>query len=473
MVAVTPHPAPSAGKASGKRTLVEIADQDVALRKKPRKSTPAISQSKFFQEEFAPRRHTLDPSAIAGPSRLLQEEKENLIPDDWEQEEDIDEEDHSDLSVRALKQGHSEVDLDLDFPPQVEQEDGYMSPMVPSSPVNKGQDLSSPGYPRQSYVPDEDFGDPVSSPISAVKRLQSYTFQRPRPHSSSQGKPGSQPEARSPRDRTISQGEDGYVQTPATNKRNRDARRSASAGVEVFVEDTPTPITRSYVLQRSNAMRPASLAAIVTAPAFDSVFGGPEFGDPARDDSSGSATPPTPSPDTPASAHKDASFIAKVVIDVDEYEDLYDAGEIASMAVVERTNAVAKGWRERWAMGSTSSLSSSASFSSGQKSKGSSDPKAKKGKKLSLSPSDFKRSNTNVTPAGLHSLRQPRVSFPGSGVKPKGKGKVTPATKFFQPKVASLKSREPIVIDDLSDEDDEIMIGSSPPPPERTLDRFR
>jgi exonuclease-1 len=221
-------------------------------------------------------------------------------------------------------------------------------------------------------------------------------------------------------------------------------------------------------------MRPASPPAIVTAPGLGNVFGGPEFGDPARDGSSGSATPPTPSPDTPASAQKDTSFNAKVVIDVDEYNDLYDAGEIALRAVAERTNAVAKGWRERWAMGSTSSLSSSASFSSGQKSKGSSDPKTKKGKKKpSLSPSDFKRSNTNVTPAGLHSLRQPRVSFPGSGVKSKGKGKVTPATKFFQTKVASLKSREPIVIDDLSDEDDEIMIGSSPPPPEKTLDRFR
>lgn len=442
------------------------------MRKKPRKSTPAVSQSRFFQEqEAAPRRHSLDLSAVAGPSRLLQEEKENILPDDWEQEDAIDECDRSDLSVCAQKRGDSEVDVDLDTPPAVEQEDGYISPMGPSSPVNNAQELSSPGYHRQSYVPDEDFGDPVSSPTSAVKRLQSFTFRKPQILSNPQ--PGSQRKSKSPRSRTTSQDDNDYVPTPATVKRTR---RSVSAGAEVLVDDSPTPVTRSYVLHRSNAMRPVSPPIITTGPLLVDPFSGEEFGDPSRDDSSGSATPPTPSPDTPASAQRDTSLGARVVIDVDE-DELYDEEEIASRAAEERTQAVAKGWKERWAMGSTTSLSSSASFSAGQKSKGPGDPTKggrRNGKKkiVSLSPSDYKRSNTNVTPAGRHSLagptRQPRLSFPGAG----GKAKVTPVTKFFQPKVALLKRREPIVIDDLSDEDDEIMIGSSPQQ-ERTLDRFR
>ncbi|KAF6764089.1 exodeoxyribonuclease 1 [Ephemerocybe angulata] len=482
----------SVGKASGKRTLVEIADQDIAARKKhkPRQSTPAmLPTSKFFapQQESggrqrsvsAPRRHTLDPSTLAGPSRLSQDqEKENLVPDDWEDEVGDDDVDYSDLSCRAQKPGDSEdaEDLDLVIPSPVEQEDGYISPMAPSSPVNNGQDLSSPSRPHQYLDHDDDFGDPVSSPMSAIKRRKPYSRLE-----------GVQPLLLAPRRTASYSDDDCVIATPATSSRET---RNVSAGTgQILVEDTPTPATRSYVLNASNRSPPR----LYVGPDIRDPFEGPEFGDsdvgvglvavgPSRlqgngsQGSLGSATPLSPSPDTPVSARGVPQVEVIVVSDDDEAARQRD----------ERVQIVAKGWKEKWALGAPPSGSSSAS--SRPHSRVDSGTKATKGKgkkKHSLSPSKLKRSNTNVTPVGLHRLSgQSRLSFPLPAGHPRGQlGSVTTIrtpvgaiAKGHRQRKVVLQKSAPIVVDDMSDEDDEITMLSSPPRAAASatlLDRFK
>ncbi|KAJ2925261.1 hypothetical protein H1R20_g11856, partial [Candolleomyces eurysporus] len=461
----------TAGKASGKRTLVEIADQDIAARKKhkPRHSTPAmLAQSRFFMTPGSPerarsasvsRRHSAD-FPLPGPSRLFHADKENILPGGgWEDEEDA-----SELSFCAQKQDDSDVDLDLETPPDVEQEDGYQSPLAPTSPGNYGQDLSSPSQGAQY----DDMGDPVSSPPSASKRRRSRSRS-----------PCAQ---RSPNDNGGFSGD--LVETPKTVRKIM-LRRSVSldAGI-VLVDETPSPCTRKFVVHPVKPTAAATVPPIYTGPDPFDPFGGPEFGDtgsvigngastsiaPGLEASSdgigsGSASPPSPSPTvTPASARQEQS--APMIIDVDEF-DLYDEEEMAARAVQERTSAVARGWKERWAL--TASQSKNTPSTVGTKSVGSS-TKAKGKKKLSLSPVNLKRSNTNVTPAGLHSLnqgKQQKLPFVPTR-KPRPVGPSTSVT-FFQPKKLKVTSltTAPIVIDDLSDEEDEIItVLSSPPPPQ-------
>ncbi|RXW15314.1 hypothetical protein EST38_g10540 [Candolleomyces aberdarensis] len=465
------QPQTTAGKASGKRTLVEIADQDIAARKKhkPRHSTPAmLSQSRFFmtpgsperaRSASAPRRHSAD-FPFPGPSRLFEADKENFLPaGGWEDEEDA-----SELSFCAQKQDDSDVDLDLETPPDVEQEDGYRSPLAPTSPGNYGQDLSSPCQEGQY----DDMGDPVSSPPSASKRLRTRSRSR---------SPCAQ---RSPDDNGEFSGD--LVETPM-NVRKTKLRRSVSldAGI-VLVDETPSPCIRKFVVHPVKPKAAATVPPINTGADLFDPFGGREFGDtgsvvgngaststaPGPEASSGSggsgsASPPSPSPTvTPASARQEQS--APMIIDVDEF-DLYDEEEMAARVAQERTSAVARGWKERWAL--TASQSKNTPSTVGTKSAGSS-AKAKGKKKLSLSPVSLKRSNTNVTPAGLHSLnqgKQQKLPFVPTR-KPRPVGPSTSLT-FFQPKKLKVTSltTAPIVIDDLSDEEDEIITVLSSPPP--------
>jgi hypothetical protein len=158
---------------------------------------------------------------------------------------------------------------------------------------------------------------------------------------------------------------------------------------------------------------------------------------------------------------------------VDEF-DLYDEEEMAARVALERTSAVARGWKEKWAL--TGSQSKNTPSTVATKSATSS-TKAKGKKKLSLSPVNLKRSNTNVTPTGLHSLaqgKQQKLPFVPTNRKPHAVGPST-AVALFQPKKLKVTSltTAPIVIDDLSDEEDEITVLSSPPPPrERSVDEI-
>jgi hypothetical protein len=143
-----------AGKASGKRTLAEIMDQDLAAKKKMReqsqtpKKANVLTESRFFSGA-SNSKPNIQEDLVAGPSRTLnfvEDEKENVPMSD----EDLD------------------FATDLAEDP-VTQEDGYISP-APCYSHQDTPDLSSPlrpGATRKGEVDDglEEFGaDTISSP---------------------------------------------------------------------------------------------------------------------------------------------------------------------------------------------------------------------------------------------------------------------------------------------------------------------
>ncbi|KAG5646334.1 hypothetical protein DXG03_003657 [Asterophora parasitica] len=154
----------SAGKASGKRTLAEVMDGDIAVKKQKQRS-------KFFDPP--PSQHALPTNAVTGPSQERANKENTYIVED----EDEDVEPYFNLSVEA--QGEVDLEIGMDLADQstydtVEQEDGYLSPT--SSCSGEMQDLSSPARPdktpaRKRSSGSVEFGaDVVSSPPSQVKR---------------------------------------------------------------------------------------------------------------------------------------------------------------------------------------------------------------------------------------------------------------------------------------------------------------
>ncbi|THH32635.1 hypothetical protein EUX98_g1564 [Antrodiella citrinella] len=154
-----------AGRSSGKRTLAEVMDQEVAAKKKKRSDIddkPMVStsiSSKFFRDTSSSDPKCKQPAmvlgegaSIAGSSRLpsLEWEKENIaaVGDD----DDV--------------VGFSEAEEEDEIDP-VTQEEGYLSP-TESFRRSDTPELSSPVRPRRfSPKPDEDdnFGaDVLSSP---------------------------------------------------------------------------------------------------------------------------------------------------------------------------------------------------------------------------------------------------------------------------------------------------------------------
>lgn len=148
------------GKASGKRTLADVMDQDIAAKKKkrersqsPKKST-VLTESRFFsirtpvigvsednQDSIVP---------VAGPSRIREygtEDKENAPVSD------------------------EDLEFPMDEDP-VTQEDGYISPSPSSCSRFDTPDLSSPprlDAMRQKHFEDslDDFGaEAISSPVA-------------------------------------------------------------------------------------------------------------------------------------------------------------------------------------------------------------------------------------------------------------------------------------------------------------------
>ncbi|OBZ67329.1 Exodeoxyribonuclease 1 [Grifola frondosa] len=124
--------APAVGRSSGKRTLAEVMDQDIAAKRKKQEipysnNVAIITSSKFFCEVSAPSprggvERTSVISAVAGPSHLSREEEKENIP--------------------CL----SEEDIHREAPDPVVQEDGYISPS-PSLTRCGTPDVSSPVRP--------------------------------------------------------------------------------------------------------------------------------------------------------------------------------------------------------------------------------------------------------------------------------------------------------------------------------------
>ncbi|KAF8068926.1 hypothetical protein FPV67DRAFT_1490320 [Lyophyllum atratum] len=289
------------GRASGKRTLVEANELDIALRKRQQKS-------KFFESAppgrpAAVRAET--PNAVPGPSRV-RENKENvcIVIDD---EDDV--EPCSNLSMEAQGNVDLQMETDLEDPSlynTVEQEEGYISPTPSCS--GEIQDLSSPVRPFQTHGPkrragseEVEFGvDAVSSPPSAAKRQrQSGTTFHPISRTRSLDLPRPRPPPAGPSGATSRPGD----APPTGSFPGPDLRHS-------FADDRSSDIDCSDEEGRHLS------------------------------DSNSPATP-TPSPPTPVT--QDDRHIVTI-------EDLDDAEELASAHELRR-KAVATGWRQRWARG--------------------------------------------------------------------------------------------------------------------------
>ena len=393
-----------AGKASGKRTLAEVMDYDMERKKKTRKSSSPMRsmQSKFFSEVdtrslSVQRRHS-DILPIAGPSRLQNEDKENsylVVDDDEEAETSEPDLDGTELSLKAqfgADVNMEDVNAD-DFPDVVEQEDGYISPSPSCS--KDAQDLSSPlqaGHSPQprnrndhldmaptgmiiSDVEDEDeasFGaEAISSPIS-VRRPSNHRRE--------------------------------VYQTPS-----RRRNRGQEPLINILVGPTPTPAKPTEGIYPDPDEVPSP-----------TLYRGPDLRRMLGDDgsteldvdeqpgksgsASGTASPPSPSPETPNRTGEQAP---KVIIDIDTFEDLVDEEECRVREISTRANTVMNGWRDRWALPPNKTVKTP--FVVGKK-KASPQQLATKSKKP-FTPGarpehafNLRRNETNVTPAGRHSL---------------------------------------------------------------------
>jgi hypothetical protein len=276
------------GQASGKRTLVDVMDQDLAAKKKKSEEskTDYSMHSRFFGPSFSPpkksanRHEPFDHESLpeAGPSRT-QVDKEN-VP--------LDVEDDLDISMEVALEFAEPVD-------PVTQEDGYLSPS-PECPRWETPELSSPVQPRNTRSrSQDDFGaDPISSPSIPRKTYS----RRPRSASppASNGDRGLNMRLRETTDRTIV---------------GPDLR-------DLFGDDMTSEI--------------------------DSFEGDGEV-----DNASAPILPP-PSPVTQEDA---IQLKVDAELDVDsEINFEADSTEI-DQTCAERNEAVASGWREKWALDTT------------------------------------------------------------------------------------------------------------------------
>lgn len=314
------------GKASGKRTLADVMDQDFAAKKNRRASAPSalLTQSKFFGTPTALKARAVSGSMkredgampVAGPSRLAPPEKENI---DLTKEDDDEEADADDLdSMIAQGRVDAEMEIDIEDPADaVEQEDGYLSP-TPSCSKDM-DDFSSPLKPgcRGEVLHEEiDFGEAISS--------------------------------------------------PPTGSRNRTRRHES-------LPFTPTRGTIGTILVHASPTPgppDARVPGFIEGPDLRDSFGDEQtseidcFDDEMVDTSPNSPSSPSPSPLTSEEARN---------------SDLADPEELASIANVKRNQAVAAGWKEKWAFGNS-----------------------RTGKDSERMP--LKRRETNITPVGRHKL---------------------------------------------------------------------
>lgn len=171
------------GRASGKRTLAHVMDEDMVAKRK--KQTHDERLSNFFTPPTAKSqsRHKTSQTPAAGSSRL-RDEKENvkIVTDLTANEDDF---------GSLIAQGEVDLQMTLDIEEvltaqTVEQEDGYLSP-TPSGSQDT-EELSSPIRPQDTpkrlpsktkSLDDLYFGvDAVSSPpLASPRRAQSLTPQ--------------------------------------------------------------------------------------------------------------------------------------------------------------------------------------------------------------------------------------------------------------------------------------------------------
>jgi len=416
-------------------------DQDLERKKRHRKSSSPLKFSRLKQSRFfiahpqsrsssVQRRHSEGiVGALAGASGVLDDDKENeqIMGDDEEVESSEPELDGSDLSLKVqydvFDEDTTRMDLDLgNFPDPVEQEDGYISPTLSYS--RDAQDLSSPAKPsarthKDEMGPsvldpsdqDEDFGvDAISSPIS-MKRPNASNY-RPKVYES--------PTRSSKHDWNA--------------KALVEPRPTSTDEINSDIEDIPSPVLyRGPDLRR--ILGEDTTSDLETSLGVRRGRGRPEYS--SEELGSGSTSPPSPSPETPASRDllPTAAIFGEVTVDIDgcgtldlDEEDQRHEDEIAS-----RTKAVMDGWRQKWAAPSAS-VGKGGCKPAAQKKGFNTLKKPLTKPKVTATPntatllktiaapgmgalhhSELRRSETNVTPAGRHSLRdqyQPPKSAP-------------------------------------------------------------
>ncbi|KAJ8462326.1 hypothetical protein ONZ45_g17974 [Pleurotus djamor] len=356
------------GKASGKRTLVEVMEQDLAAKRARRESLQStrtdetFSLSKFFAPQGSSSRSAGGPSRI----KLEQEEKENvyIMVEDSSDVEEV----TSACNISTVAKGFVDEDTfmevvngEVDDP--VEQEEGYISP------------LSSPSRsPRRRSGPTYDFGvDPVSSPISPSKCKK----ERRRSWSCSS-----------------------HVETPTTRRRLRPTLSSRQENDRTNFEGGDADDDVIYLgpdLRRTFAGDEASS----DIDGFDDEEGR-MLGYNDEDDQdvygeanlSGSTATPSPSPATPIdtsarvisgvhikdpTAYLDRICDPDGILPAESDDDELDDEWVHAKARERSFQAVSAGWRDRW------------SFS-----------KSNSGSSQSSSKAALRRSETNVTPLGRY-----------------------------------------------------------------------
>lgn len=424
-------------------------DHDIAQKKKHRKSSspPRSKQSKFFPTPFeskscgVQRRHSEGVMAVASSSKP--EDKENFyitVDDDDEvakaSEPDLD---GSDVSLKVQYDYDADMDLhEDDFPDVVEQEDGYISPTPScskdlqdlSSPLRSGETPARSNQHQQIGDPtavqsDEDFFgvEAISSPVSTMKQRTSAFVGR------------------------------GFIQETPT-KRNTSNDKDGGDGcispieAQYLVDQIPSPILY-YGPDLRNAL------ALSTDSATDL-----DYDEPVKTNRQelrrrkscpesryGSASPPSPSPDTSDSAIIRARRQnVKTVIDVDTSDYDLDEEEVEqARANASRTQMVMNGWRNRWALTSKKPVHVQPAEDKTKNTPGGVVPRnmldqCTPGSRVA----NLKRSDTNITPQGRHALssfsRYPRsapskmaATGGGSGIKPintKGLGKARRSILF-------------------------------------------
>ncbi|KAL0959617.1 hypothetical protein HGRIS_011320 [Hohenbuehelia grisea] len=347
-----------AGNASGKRTLVEVMDQDIASKKAKReeKARAKMGISKFFTSTASPssaQRHGPTRSISmpeAGPSRL-RDNKENeviFISDDSDHELGSD----FNFSTVAYGEPDEEMLMEVADPESqiVTQEDGYISPQANSGDEDDAPELSSPVCPhktprRRRGLPfHAEFGvSPVSSPPVAAKSRHAL-----QPHHL--GEP-----------QMVADDDDEVVQSP-----------------------------RVEYARSGKTVQGPDLRSVLRGDASSDIdcFEDDERNGPPRRES-GSTEPPTPSPPTPLDTSR-----VNVLVETDV--QLLDVEDLETQSLQLRTEAVAIGWRERWSLG----------------------PKSLAADKSSTTPKPMiRRRETTVTKAGRHTplTTRPRLSAPALG----------------------------------------------------------
>jgi len=319
------------GRASGKRTLADVMDQDLVVKKKKREDADLLklTQSRFFGPPSSPkamttrraetgsRNYEAESTTLAGPSRIRNDKENAYIViddgnDDVDMEMDMEIDFHWDISMGVQGDVDAEMEIDVEEPLEydpVEQEEGYISPSPSCS--RDTQELSSP--PRPGTTPNRkrhtttnadnlDFGaDVISSP---------------------------------PPETTV-------LSNSLSNSRIRSRSLTPSSSCRTFGQSLVWPMR-----DQSNAAKSEFLGPDLRNSFGDDLTSEIDCFEDEGQNASGSTTTPTSSPLTPVtpdenSAQLDGMADQAVVINPEELE---------ARATEMRNEAVATGWRDKWAL---------------------------------------------------------------------------------------------------------------------------